>query len=463
MTSKKRWAVTAVAAVAAVGSLFLTGPHPRAQARVRARPNVLVIVTDDQRTGLSVMPNTRKYLVRQGVKYPNAYVTTPLCCPSRSSIMTGRYAHNTGVTSNGGMAGALDQQTTIQHYLHQAGYRTGLFGKFLNGWHFKDPPYFDHYALTRGRTYYDGTYNVDGTLRTVHKYSTTFLGDQALNFISGSSSAPNRPWYAYLAFIAPHAPFTAQARYQDASVPRWNGDPAVFEKDRSDKPRYVRRQNATFNDGATIASKQYRTLLSVDHQIGRILGKLKSDGQLANTAVFFISDNAYMWGEHGLLGKGYPYPEDDRVPMLVRYPHHVGAGTTDRRMAANIDIAPTIYDLAGIHPPIELDGRDLLDHSWQRSRLLIEFWCYQKSCRPFTSDLTPTHQYTEYYKGDAYQQDGSYIVSFREYYNLSRDPWELTNLLHDGKPGTGPSSSRLDRLHRRLKRERSCRGSDRCP
>jgi arylsulfatase A-like enzyme len=165
----QRFLVTTLVSAAVVSALASHLPAANAD----TRPNILIIVTDDQRGNLSAMPAVRKYMVREGTRYTDGYVTTPLCCPSRASIFTGRYAHNHGVESNAGpeesQSDPLDQETTIQSYLQGAGYRTAIFGKYLNSWPTTStPPYFDEWAIGDNR-YRGGTLNIDGTLSTVHR------------------------------------------------------------------------------------------------------------------------------------------------------------------------------------------------------------------------------------------------------------------------------------------------------
>jgi arylsulfatase A-like enzyme len=162
---RQRWSLAVVALV----SLATVAQIPAASRSAGAisRPNILVIVTDDQRGGFSVMPQARSWLKRGGTNFTKAFVTTPLCCPSRTSIFTGRYTHNHHVYSNDGEGANLIQQSTLQYYLQQAGYETAMYGKYLNGWDISQPPpYFNHYAMTvTSNVYNQGTWNVDGTVK----------------------------------------------------------------------------------------------------------------------------------------------------------------------------------------------------------------------------------------------------------------------------------------------------------
>jgi arylsulfatase A-like enzyme len=427
--------------------------HAAAQG-VPERPNILVIVTDDQRGGLSVMPAVRHYFGKKGTTYKPGFVTTPACCPSRASIMTGRYAHNHKVKSNGarGATGAesLDHSTTMQAYLQDSGYRTGIVGKFLNPpWRLAhDPPFFDRWLTVARNQYYSGNYNDNGTIREILGYTTNVLRRNAMRFIRYSEE----PWYLYLAVKAPHIPARPAPRYKDLRVPKWDGNPAVFEKNERDKPAYVRKEDHTLRSGNRSRRRQFRTLASVDDMVERLFEKLRDLGELNNTLAFFISDNGYMWSEHGLKGKSVPYRQAVTVPFLARWPGHLEAGDVDKRWAANIDIAPTVLEAAGVTPTTPQDGRSLLG-DWRRDRILLEYWCSSPGlgCNRWRSTWSRSYQYTEYFKSGE--------VTFREYYKLRKDPWQLTNLLRDGRPGNDP---RLLPLQTRLRADAMCAGPT-CP
>jgi arylsulfatase A-like enzyme len=417
------------------------------------RPNILIVMTDDQRGGLAVMPQTKAWLKEGGVRYPKAISTTPTCCPSRASLVTGLYAHNHGVLKNGGSSGALlDQSLTLQSVLQADGYRTGFFGKFLHGIPLHvDPKYFDSWAVAKSGTYYNGEWNVDGTQLTVPTYSTEFIDQQVKAF---TGVAPDAPWFAIAAPHAPHGPWTPAVQYADAPISEWKGNPAVFEKDRSDKPPWVRRRAATFERGSAHREMQLRTLLSVDDMMASIHDHLELTGQLDNTLVFYLSDNGYLWSEHRLQGKDHPYLQSVRVPFLASWPGHLPAGQTSQRLVANIDIAPTVYAASGSSPPVELDGRSLLDAEWDHRRIHAEHWCNVNICRYWASTIRRRSQYIEYYTTASMK-----TLAFREFYRLDKDPWQLVNLLRDGKPGNVPN---LKALHERVKMDLTCSGTE-CP
>ncbi len=442
----------------ALGHVFATGDAPPS---APSGPNILLIVTDDQRAAadtLTVMPKTRELFEDQGTNYPNFMVTTPLCCPSRSSIFSGRYAHNTGVHTNTDhdAVQAFDQRATIQAYLHEAGYQTGIAGKFFTTWPVgQDPPNFDRWAIFGGG-YVDPVFNVDGSVTRITGYSSNILADRSVDMLHTFESSDETPWFLYVAPQAPHSPFTSDAPYLDTSVPPWRPGPGFKERNVRDKPPWVQWRTFSRGQANRLRAEQLRTLMSVDDMVQRIFDELDATGETSDTLAIFTSDNGYLWGEHRIGDqKRFPYVESVGVPFLMRWPEHVDEGVTEDRLAANVDILPTILDAAALVPPLRypLDGRSLLTTT-SRHRQLLEYWRSADSPTiPGWGSVRRTRfQYIEWY-GD----DGS--VTFREYYNLVRDPAELRNLLHDGRPGNDPDVARLSG---RLAMDRACVGSG-CP
>ena len=423
------------------------------------RPNVLVIMTDDQRQGLEVMRSVRKYLVAGGRYYPNAFVTTPACCPSRATIMSGRYAHNHKVETNL-QAANFEHNTSVQFYLQRAGYTTGYIGKFLNGWRLNQgPPFFNEWAINapdrmkRSLRYYEGPVNVNGAVRELGKnYSTTFFGSKAADFLRRwNRTNDKRPWLLFIAPNAPHPPLIPEKKYENARVGRWAGNPGVHEEDRSDKPKYVRDLDHSFKKGKRVRREQYRMLKSVDDMTERVMQALRNTNEARDTLVIFVSDNGYSWSEHGLIGKFVPYTEAVQVPMMLRWPGNIEPGTEDNRLVGNVDITPTILDAAGITPDgPPMDGRSLLDGSWDRDRLLLEYKEHPYAEAPdWASTRTADFQYIEYYNGEE--------TVFQEYYNLNQDPDQLNNLLGDEDNLNDPPT--LPALRVQLEQDRECQGT----
>jgi arylsulfatase A-like enzyme len=361
-------------------------------------PNVLFVVTDDQRVEtLDVMPRTKQLFDDQGTHFQNAYVTTPLCCPSRSSILTGRYAHNHGVKRNN-QGPLLDHSTTIERHLQEAGYKTGIFGKFLNNWTItQSPPYFDRWSIFNNAPYTNFRVNEQGEIKMISDYATSYVAQEAVDFVQETEQEDERPWFLYVAPTAPHEPFTPEARYQDASVPDFVSNPAYFEPDRSDKPPYVR--GSLIDPAAVQAHRvaQLRMLMSVDDLVSSLFDALGTTGETDNTLAFFVSDNGYMWGEHGLEGKHLPYTHSTKIPMYMRWPDRLPGGVDDPRIVANIDLAPTAMEATNLAPEPTMDGRSLL-RPQSRDRILFERLARLWGSAPHWASIrTASLQYTEYY------------------------------------------------------------------
>jgi arylsulfatase A-like enzyme len=440
------------AAVGQAGAGASTERSPR-------RPNVLIILTDDQRAGtLGVMPSTSAWFAAGGTTFPDGTTPIPLCCPARATLFTGRYAHNHGVTTN---RGSSLPQPTLQRRLSQAGYATGLAGKYLNGWPlWRDPPDFDRWAmLLRG---YAGTrFNLDGRVRRVGRYSTDVIAERAVRILDGFEDDDRRPWFLVVAPNAPHQPFLPAPRHASASVPPWEPSPATTEEDRSDKPPSVQASWTAPADVQALREAQLRTLLAVDELVDRVMRTLVELGEDRRTLAFFVSDNGYLWGEHGLVDKRYAYPESVGIPYLVRWPGRLTPGAVDPRAASLVDVAPTVLHAAGVPPRgMRLDGRSLLS-AWERDRMLFEYFPDPPFPVPAWAAIRTTSSlYVEHYGADGV------TVSFVEYYELRDDPWLLENLLADGDPSTGPAPEVLSSLAIALARDRRCAGTtgpEACP
>jgi arylsulfatase A-like enzyme len=455
--------IRAVAALAAA-STVLVGLVPPAAQRVSAQvppPNILVIVTDDQPSGsMESLAATGRWFEGQGRFYPNATVSIPLCCPARASILTGRHAHNHGVRTNYD-AGALAQDSTVQAYLKGAGYRTGIAGKFLNSWNpLVNPPYFDRWAvfspINFGHGYYRTRFNVDGTMRRVPGYSTDFIADQAVRFLEGFEGQDAAPWFLYVAPFAPHGPSTPEKEYRKAQVSVWDGDPGVRESDRRDKPPVLQTRHESLKDSARVRRRQLRSLYSVDELVRDIMRRMGQLGERTQTLAFFLSDNGYLWGQHGYIGKRFPYTEAVSIPFFIRWPGRVIGNQTDVSLVTNLDVAPTILDVAGVTPDprYPMDGRSLLTFPG-RARTFIEYFRDpdEGDIPPWASLRTRAYQYVEYYSDDFS------TITFREYYDLQKDPYQLTNLLDDGNPGNDPSAATVAELSAQLAADRRCIGT----
>jgi N-acetylglucosamine-6-sulfatase len=432
-----------------------------------ANPNVVVVMTDDQTLEqMSALPQTRKLIGRRGVKFKRFYVTDPLCCPSRATFFSGQYAHNTGVISNGGpnALAAFDEDRTLGVWLQQAGYRTAFVGKYLNDYGLDDPEHVpsgwsEWRALLEPTTqnYFDYDVNQDG--QVVHygtapdDYKTRVLGHLAVDAIHHAARG-NRPLFLYVGFNAPHAPSTPAPRdagtLAGATAPR---TPAFNEPDVSDKPSFLRdRPPLDAQAIARIDARNERgleSLAEVDRQVGRIVDALRDKGELGSTYLLFTSDNGYLDGEHRVeFGKLLAYEPSSQVPLLIRGPG-IPAGKTSDALVGNIDLAPTITQLAAAKPDLTFDGRSLLalardPESSSDRALLLESLVRDRSTYygyPYRAIRSGHFLYVRYATGD------------EELYNLVKDPYELESL--DDDPAFAAKKKALAAA---LKRLRDCKG-----
>ena len=406
-------------------------------------PSVLLLLTDDQRWDtMWSMPTVRERIGERGITFSRAYVTNPSCCPSRTSLLTGRYSHTTGVWSNDGEHGgfaAFEDRSTLVTWLDDAGYRTGLFGKYLNGYEPESgyvPPGWDVWLAGADEFYYDYTLLEahDGLSQVVtygqrpSEYSTRVLTRRAQSFLE--SMPAETPFFAVVSYHAPHPPATPPPQDADAFVALAPYRPPSFdETDVSDKPGYIRDTPALRPaEELTLDAfrrDKFRTLRAVDRSVDRILSTLRSLERLRDTMIVYTSDNGYQWGEHRWIGKGVPYEESIRVPMLVRFdPLIADPGGTSDRFVLGIDLAPTVAELAGVITP-SVDGTSftplLQDPAAPfRDRFLVEHRAESPGRATFCSVRMGTWAFVRYYLGG--------VASDAELYDLATDPYQLRNL-----------------------------------
>jgi N-acetylglucosamine-6-sulfatase len=404
-------------------------------------PNVVVIVADDERYDSNGrMRNVQRLLADHGVRFARFYVTTSECCPSRASILTGQYPHHSGVVANFGRYGypRFDERSTLAVWLHDARYTTALVGKYLN-----DYTLTGDYHVPRGwgrwvaiasvpeERYYRYTLDEDGRPvrygRRPGDYSTTVLTCKALAFVRSART----PFFLYFAPVAPHLPAIPAPRDR-GSIRRLPPlrSPAFDEADISDKPWHARFERTFTPRGVAyelddVRRHQLETLRSLDRSVGQLVGALRQRGVLDRTVIVYLSDNGFLWGEHRLGGKIWPYEESIHVPLVVRTPWRDGDGGIDRHMTLNVDLAPTIAALAGVRPGLAQDGRSLVpllhgqDPPW-RVDGLVEYRGPGQLRRggppPFRALRTRRFLYAAYDNG------------WRELYDMRFDPWQLNNV-----------------------------------
>jgi arylsulfatase A-like enzyme len=442
---------------ALLSSSFAASALAQGGAPPRDAPNIIFVMTDDQRhdamsaAGNAILktPNMDR-LAKQGVRFTQAFVTNALCAPSRASILTGLYSHGHGVLSNGAgpafrnQPGLRDDQLTFVHLLRQAGYYTSLVGK----WHMASwPSGFDHWVIFPGQgQYHDPEMIANGVRLKLRGHADDVAGDQALTFLRDRPR--DRPFCLVYQFKSPHRawmPAERHARaFDDVEIPL----PKNFDDDLAGRPEAVRqhemaialmpdfrergvpeslppveRKRANYQQ---LVKSYYRVLLSVDDNLGRVLDFLDKNGLANDTIVVYTSDNGFFHGEHGLYDKRLMYEPSIRVPMLVRYPARIQPGQVDsKHMVLNVDVAPTLLELAGVPVPAALHGRSFAPilegrpAPW-RDAFLYEYFEYpaEHCVRKHRGVRTERYKLIHYY-----EQPEEW-----ELYDLQTDPDEMTNL-----------------------------------
>ena len=433
--------------------LFLCGAAARSEAQPR---NIVFILTDDHRydaMGFMAHPFLETphmdSLAKNGVHFPNAFVTTALCSPSRASILTGLYAHRHRVVDNNNPV--RQDLVFFPQHLQKAGYKTGYFGKWHMGGDDDSPQRgFDRWVSFRGQGEYwpdrRGTpaaiapskrpgmkLNVDGKIVPQEGYITDELTDYAVEWLK--SVPKEQPFFCYLSHKAVHAEFVPAerhaGRYADKSLP--------IPKSRiehTNAPLWVQNQRNSWHGvdfpyHSDLDIEQYyrrycETLLAVDDSIGRVLETLRERGQLEDTLVVYMGDNGFGFGEHGLIDKRTAYEWSMRVPLIAQCPAALKGGTVVKQVVANIDIAPTLLEAAGMRVPEGYDGQSFWklargeDFPW-RSELLYEYFWERNF--PHTPTLHAL-------RGDRYKYVHVHGVwDLDELYDLQVDPGETNNLI----------------------------------
>jgi N-acetylglucosamine-6-sulfatase len=360
--------------------------------------NIIFILTDDQRyDALGFMhpfletPNMDS-LAKNGVHLKNAFVTTSLCSPSRASILTGLYAHKHHVVDNNN---PIPKSTIFfPQYLQKAGYETAFIGKWHMGGDDSPEPGFDYWLSFREQGQYwntPGGFNINGQRVPQKGYITDELTDYALDWLKSRSG--DKPFFLYLSHKAVHEPVVPPERYKDRYKNKIFTPPATMAdtpENYSDKPMWLKNQRnswhgvdfAYYNKEGSVGDiyKRYcETLLAVDDNLGRVLNFLREKKLLDSTLIILMGDNGLQFGEHGIIDKRTAYEASMRVPMLMQCPELFKPGTVVDKMVANIDIAPTILEAAGLRPPDYMDGKSFVQLAegktvpW-RDKLLYEYY-----------------------------------------------------------------------------------------
>ena len=454
-------------------------PIPGAKPR-----NVIFILVDDHRyDALGYLghpflktPNLDR-LAAQGVHFANAFVTTSLCSPSRASILTGLYMNRHGVVDNNNPVppGTI----FFPQYLQRLGYETAFVGKWHMGAASDEPrPGFDYWVSFRGQGFYyppdnkrrrrPWTLNVNGRRVPQKGYITDELTDYALQWLKQRDGS--RPFFLYLSHKAVHGMFYPARRHAGRYAKERMPVPPTMAntpENRRGKPRWLLDQRNSWHGvefayhRTTNIEEYYRAyceaLLAVDESVGRIMQFLRSRGWDRNTLVIYMGDNGFQWGEHGLIDKRTAYEASMRVPMIAHCPELFPAGTVVKQMVANIDIAPTVLEAAGVKPPEYMDGRSFLQlaagrmdpRQWRKELFYEYYWEWNFPQTPTTFAVrTDRYKFIQYHG----------IWDLDELYDLKNDPHEQHNLIHDPK-----HAKLVRRFRQRLHAWLASRGANRVP
>ncbi len=395
------------------------------------RPNVLIIQTDDQRKDgtMGYMPETRRMFAGRGVTFTQGFVTTPLCCPSRATLYSGRYVHNHGIKGNDGTA--FDNDATWLADLTESGYYTGLLGKYLN-----------HVPSREASVHFARSWSARDP------EDPRLAAGFAQQFLDEAERRDGRPWALVVNTYSPHVPLETRP-LDPRSVGAYIPKPSFDESDLSDKHPNIQ----LFRELVWLPARQSRIerirkgqileLQAVDEMVASIFDGLDARGESANTLSIYLSDNGYYWGEHSLTAKERPHDEAVRIPFYARWPGTLPARATRNDIVANVDVAATIYDATGIEPTHALDGHSFLIDSGRE-------WLFTEGFR--TTDEDPEGSakappWVAYFDGTRHYirwDDG-----FVEDYDLQADPYEMDasnvidpeieSLLSDAALCAGPS------------------------
>lgn len=439
-------------------SAFFTASNDLQGADIR--PNIVFVITDDQRwdqlgsAGHPVLktPNIDR-IAKEGASFKNFFVSTPLCSPSRASFLTGLYPHKHRIFNNDKLGIDVISHTlmTFPRQLREHGYETAYIGKWHMGLDDSRRPGFDRWISFKGQgIYIDGVVNDNGTRLQLRGNMTDYLNRRAVEFVK---QPHDKPFCLYLGHKAVHAPFLPAKRHEELYADYEFQVPPPDKADLADKPVLTRKltrlnrfklegigpepaepRRGRGSDAASIVRDQLRCLVSVDEGIGQLFEALESTDQLDNTIFIYTSDNGFLMGEHGRFNnKRVAYEEALRVPFLIRYPALVRSGSIREEMVLNIDVAPTLLELAGVKSVIPMHGESFVSlfqnaNSPWRKAFLAEYFLEK------VAPITPTWQAVR-------TSDWKYIhypemEGMDELYHLKADPKEVRNLINSPEQRT---------------------------
>ena len=440
-----------------------------------SRPNIVFILVDDLRwdeLGCAGHPYIKTpnidRIAREGAMFRNAFMTTPLCSPSRASFLTGQYAHTNRITDNVDRSAASHKLVTFPLLLHQSGYETAFIGKWHMGNDDTPRPGFDRWVSFKGQgAYLNPDINEDGKSVKPAGYITDLLNGYAVEFIK---QRRDKPFLIYLAHKAIHPeviqnndgsvnlvdserfiPAERHANlYTGKTVPRRPNamlaptGKAALERRIGDLPP-LGAGTGTRDD---VVLDRQRTLMAIEDGVGEIFKSLKETGQLDKTVIVFTSDNGYFYGEHGLsVERRLAYEEAIRMPLLVRYPLMIKAGTLRDEFALNIDLAPTLLSVAGASVPGNMQGRSLApllkgERVKWRDSFLIEY--YSDRVFPRIARMGYKAVRNGRWKYIRYLE----LEGMDELYDLKTDPYEMKNLFNQtgAEKALGKMKQEMERL-----------------
>ncbi len=409
--------------------------------------NIILILSDDHRYDFMSFLKTPDFLrtpnmdrmAQKGAYIKYATASTSLCSPSRASILTGQYAHKHGVIDNNTPVPKGTEY--FPHYLQKAGYQTAFMGKWHMGDASDEPrPGFDKWSSFKGQgVYYDPELNIDGKKVKREGHISDILTENALDWLKNTRDK-SKPYFLYLSHKAVHAMFEPAKRhldtYQNVKL-KYPDTMADTEENYRDKPAWVKAQRNSWHGvdymyhGQMDFDKFYKryceTLLSVDESIGKILDYVDGSDENGSTVVIYMGDNGFCFGEHGLIDKRHMYEPSMRIPMLVYAPDMIKEGTVIDELVQNIDIAPTVLDMAGIPAKANMDGhsfKELLTGKkipWRNEAFYEYYWERNFPQTPTVHGLRTNKFKYMHYHG---------IWDIDELYDIQNDPDEKHNLIN---------------------------------
>ncbi|WP_414661811.1 sulfatase family protein [Horticoccus sp. 23ND18S-11] len=448
---------------------------PLQAASANLQPNIVFILVDDVRwddLGVTGHPFVKTphidRIAKEGALFRNVFATTVICSPSRANILTGVQTRAHGIVDNTDRSAASHRLATFPQGLQRAGYETAFVGKWHMGNDDSRRPGFDHWVCLKGQgSSFDPELNVNGKAVNTKGYVTDVLGDQALEFLKAKHEKPFLLYFAHKA-VHPESVQRADGSLSDPTLS--NFIPADRHKTLYAGAKVPRRPNALSaptgkpallreipgleplgpktGSSDEVILNRLRMLAAVDESTGKLLQALEATGQLDRTLIVFTSDHGYFYGEHGLsIERRLAYEEGIRIPLFVRYPPLIKAGTRRNQMALTLDFAPTLLEVAGAPIPAVMQGKSLVPLFAQngpalREAIFVEH--FSENVFPRTRKMGYQAVRTEAWKYIHYVD----LPDSDELYDLNRDPYEMRNLI-----ASAGAAAELTRLKAELARQ----------